>query len=299
MRRGCLGVLLAFAIAPALAAAGTPAGEAWREAETLFQQRRYPEARAVLEKIVAAEPKNAAARHLLGRCWVARNDPEAIAEGTKHLAAAVELEPDNAIYLGIYGGTLLQAASRTTSISAATKGRDAMEKAVKLDPGYLDAREGLFQFYERAPWPIGSSAKAAAHLEEIRKRDPDRATVLSVLSKVRAKDYAAAFALCEAALVKNPDNYAALYQYGRTAFESAQHLDRGLQALQRCLQLEPPTPGSPTHANAWQRIGNIHEKAKRPAEARAAYEAALKLDPFNQQAADGLARVKQGALSPR
>src|SRR2546422_709225 len=81
----------------------------------------------------------------------------------------------------------------TNSISAALKGRDAMEKAVALDPAYLDAHDGLFQFYQRAPWPIGGTSRAAAHLEEIRKRDPDRATVLEAIAKTNAKDYAAAF----------------------------------------------------------------------------------------------------------
>src|SRR6185436_19616833 len=104
---------------------------------------------------------NAEACHYLGRAITARNDNAAFEEGLKWLAKAVELEPNNAVYLGIYGGTSLQLAARNSSISAASKGRDAMEKALTIDPDYLAAREGLFQFYQRAPWPIGSSAKAA------------------------------------------------------------------------------------------------------------------------------------------
>lgn len=283
-------VFLALVSGACAAAAGR--SEAFVAAQQLFEQKRLPEARAAFERVVTAEPQNALAFHLLGRCWVARGDEAAVEEGIKALARAVELEPENTIFLGIYGGNLLQLASRNSSPLAASRGRDAMEKAVKLDPGYLDAREGLFQFYERAPWPLGSSAKAAAHLEEIRKRDADRATVLSVMSKVRAKEYAAAFSLCENVLAKKPDDYTALYQFGRTAIESGQNLDAGLKSLQRCLALEPPSPASPQHTHAWQRIGNLHEKALRPAEARAAYETALKLDPGNRQAADALAKLK-------
>jgi tetratricopeptide (TPR) repeat protein len=257
-----------------------------------FKAKRFADAREAFRKIVAAEPANAAACHFLGRAiTAARNDNAAYEEALAWLAKAVELQPRNAIYHGIYGGTSLQYARRTNSVSAATKGREAMEKAVALDPGYLDAREGLFQFYQRAPWPIGSSAKAAAHLEEIRKRDPDRATVLAVLGRANAKDYAGAFKLCDEVLAKNPSNYVALYHYGRTASISGRNLERGLDRLRRCLALEPPTPASPSHSQVWHRIGLIHERLQQAAEARAAHERAVKLDPGNRQAADALKKL--------
>lgn len=273
-------------------AAPAESAAAFTEARALFDAKRYPEARMALEKIVAVEPRHAAACHFLGRTIATRNDSTAQEQAIPWLAKAVELEPNNAAYLGIYGGTLLQQASRTRSYSAATKGRDAMEKAIALDPDYLDAREGLFQFYERAPWPIGGHAKALAQLDEIRRRDPARALLLTVLMKANAKDYPAAFKLCDEALMHKPDDYAALYQYGRTAALSGQNLARGLACLRECLKLEPPTPASPTHSSVWQRLGNLEERRQQPAEARAAYEAALKLDVSNQQAAEALAKLK-------
>lgn len=261
-------------------------------AKKLIDAKRHPEARALLERVVAAEPKNAAAFHLLGLTLKLRNDPAALEEALRPLARAVELEPQNPIYLADFGGTSLQLAGRTHSIGAATKGRDAMEKAVALKPDHLDAREGLVQFYQRAPWPIGSSAKAAAHLEEIRKRDSDRATVLSVMLKTNAKDYSAAFKLCDDVLARTPASYIANYHFGRTAAISGQQLERGLTCLQKCLTRDPPSPASPTHSNVWQRIGNLHERLQRPAEARVAYETALKLDPGNTQASAALARLR-------
>ena len=261
-------------------------------AMALFKSKRYPEALVAFEEIIAAQPKNAAAYHYLGRTLIIRNDSGALEEGLVPLAKAVELEPNNPVYLGIFGGASLQLAGRTNSLSAATKGRDAMEKAIGIDPDYLEAREGLFQFYQRAPWPIGSSAKAAVQLEEIRKRDPDLATVLAVTSKTKQKDFAAAFKMCEDVLANQPQNYAALYHYGRTASISGQNLERGLTCLQRCLELDPPTPASPSHSNVWHRIGNVLEQLNRAADARSAYETALKLDPGNRQAEDAVARLK-------
>lgn len=294
-RRGpalaCLALFGLLARGPAAAAEPAPEREPLTVAIELFTGRRYPEARVAFEKIVAAEPANAAAHHYLGRTLTARHDLPAIEEGLRHLARAADLEPRNAVYLGIYGGASLQHAGRTNSLVAATRGREAMERALAIDPGYLDAREGLFQFYQRAPWPLGSSAKAAAQLEEIRRRDPDLATVLSVGTRINAKDYAGAFQLCEEVLARQPDNYTALYHYGRSASISGENLERGLATLLKCLTLGPPTPAAPSHSNVWHRIGNVQERRQRPEDARAAYRAALELDPGNRQAAEALARL--------
>ena len=295
MRARPLLIVLVLLFGPAVIPGAQTAAKATDElnaALALVQAKRYPEACDALEKIVAQDPTNAAACHRLGLVVKLRNDNSAWEEALKWLAKAVELEPNNATYLGDFGGTSLQFAGRTNSLSAATRGREAMEKALTIDPDYLNAREGLFQFYQRAPWPIGSSAKAAIQLEEIRRRDPDLATVLGATSKTNAKDYAAAFKLCEDVLARKPENYIALYHYGRTASASGQNLDRGLACLQKCLTIEPPTPASPTHSHTWQRIGSIQEQLHHPGEARTAYETALKLDPSNQQASEALAKLK-------
>src|SRR4051812_19622664 len=165
----------------ALTLPGLHASPAYDAALALVKEKRFPEARQALEKVVAAEPDNAAACHELGMVWKLRGDNTAYETALTWLSRAASLEPNNARYLGDFGGTSLELAARTHSYSAATKGRDAMEKAIALDPEYLDAREGLYQFYQQAPWPIGSSSKAAAQVAEIAKRDPDRATALSVV----------------------------------------------------------------------------------------------------------------------
>lgn len=283
---------IAFAGGISAIAAEATGSPAFLAAETLFKARRYPEARAELEKIVVAEPQNAAACYYLGLAWKLRNDTEAMEQAVVWLAKAVELEPKNATYLADFGGTSLQLASRTRSYTAATKGRDAMEKSLTMDPNNLDAREGLFQFYTRAPWPIGSSAKAAAHLAEIQKRDLNRGTVLAVITKANAKDYTGAFSLCESVLAKDPAHYVACYQYGRTAALCGQNLERALGCLKKCLAQTPPSPASPSHSNVWQKIGHIQEQLKQPTEARAAYQTALQLDASNQEARDALAKLK-------
>jgi tetratricopeptide (TPR) repeat protein len=283
-------VLLILSTSVALLRAET---QEFMSAMELVRAKRYPEARPLLEKVVANEPKNAVAWYQLGMVWRGRHDTAAYEEAAKCLRTASELEPNNARYLADFGGTLLELANRNRSITAATTGRDAMEKAVTLNPADVDAREGLFQYYLRAPFFVGgSNSKATAQLDEIRRLAPDRAIALSVLSKADAKDYDGAFKLCEAELERHPSNYTALYQYGRTASLSGQNLPRGLECLQKALTIDPPNPASPTHSHIWFRVGDIQQKLGRFDEARAAYKSALEIDPANRLATAALERLK-------
>lgn len=287
MRRVLLSVLAA--VSWVLHASALPELDAAREVARL---KRYPEARAALEKIVEKDPRNAAACYELGRIIRRQGDAPGYEEAVKWFVRAAELDPKNAVYHSTTGATWLQLAGKTNSVSAAMKGRDALERAVQTDPGLHEAREGLIQFYQRAPWPVGSGSKANAHYEELRKREPDRAFALRVAEKLNAKEYDAAFALCDDALAKNSQSYLALFHYGRTASASGRNLERGLERYQACLALTPSPPGAPSHSQVWHRIGQLQERLQRPAEARAAYEAAVQLEPANQQAANALARLK-------
>lgn len=284
----CRGLLAFLAFSTALYA-----DSAFDAAMALLHAKRLPEARDAFARLVTNEPRNASAWHELGLIWRARGDTDAYQHAVSCLQKAAELDPANPEFLADYGGASMELASRTRSISAATKGRAAMEKAIELNPDNLDAREGLYQYYLRAPFFVGgSTAKAEQQLEEIRRRDPDRATVLAVIEKTDAKDFSAAFQLCDAVLAKEPANYTALYQYGRTASISGQNLERGLTCLQRMLKLESPGPAAPRPTHAWYRIGVIEQKLGRPGEAKHAFEMALKLEPTNPQAQKAMESLK-------
>lgn len=263
------------------------------DAIALFDAKKFPEARVALEKIVQAEPKNAAAAHYLGLTLIRRGDAQAMDEAVPWLEKATTLEPQNPVYLFDCGGACLQLARKNTSLSAASKGREMLEKAIALKPDYVDAREALYQYYSQAPFFAGgSSSKAKTQLEEIKKYAPDRAIILSIIARTSAKDYAAAFKICDEVLAKDPANYTALYQYGRTAAISDLNLSNAIVHLQKCLTLTPPSPSAPGHTHVWNRLGNIHEKLKHVAEARTAYETSLQLDPTNKAAADSLAKLR-------
>jgi len=275
------------------------AADDFATARNLLQARKYAEAGKILARIVAADPKNAQACHYLGLACKARRSLPAYEKALKWLAQAVALAPGDAGCLADYGGTslefagMIRATSLTRALGYATRGRDAMEKSLTIDPENLNAREGLFRFHTQAPWPIGSGSKAAAQLAEIRKRSPDRALRLGVQTSFGTKDYASSFTLSDKAMAGNPENYLALCFYGQTAAISGLRLERGLACLQKASSLPSQVQNGFSKSNAWFYPGNIQERLKRVAEARNAYETALSIDPDNKLAAGALARISQ------
>ncbi len=262
------------------------------DAIALYNDRKIPEARAALETITTAEPKNAEACYYLGLTLLRTRDPKLLETSVDWFKKAVDLQPENKAYLFEYGGNSLNLSGKTRSISTANRGRDALEKLLTLDPAHLDAHEALYQFYDQAPWPIGSSSKAKTHLEEIRKHDPDRASILAITTKTNSKNYDEAFALCDEALASNPDNYIVFILYGRVAILSGQNLELALIRLRKSLTLTPP-PKAPGLAFVHWRIGNVLEKMNDKSAARTAYEAALEVDANFSKATEALEKLNE------
>lgn len=227
----------------------------------------------------------------LGAKLVAQGDADgAVAAYEK----AVELEPNNStLHLRLAGayGLAAQKAGMFSKMSWAKKARLAYEKAVELDPRNLAARENLMSFYQMAPAMMGGGLdKAREQAAAIRQLDAVRGHVAFGMVALAGKNYSDAATEFEAALLAAPDDYAALFQVGKTAALSGERLDRGLATLARCLAMSPPA-GAPGHDAAHWRLGNIHEKRGDKAAARAAYEASLKVNPKFPQAIEALKKL--------
>jgi tetratricopeptide (TPR) repeat protein len=260
----------------------------------LFDAKRIPEARAQFAAITTSEPKNAVALWYLGKCELKLQHAETAADT---LTRAATLAPQDPRIQADCGSASLQYATKLglsfSAIGYARRGRDALEQAVKLDPESIDYREGLVQFYTRAPAFVGGDfARAYLHIAEIAKRDPARGTVVKANALCSEKRYDEARVACEDFLLAHPDNYLALYTLGRIASETGHDLERGEQALRRCLELTPRIQ-EPDHAGARYRLGMIAEKTQRTADARREYQAALVLEPTLDKAATALARLPQ------
>jgi tetratricopeptide (TPR) repeat protein len=184
----------------------------------LYNANNFAAARPLLEKAVAADPRNAAACYYLGEVISERGGDRALEEAEPWLARAVGLAPENELYLSDYGGNTLELAERKRSLDYAVRGRNAMEKAIGMNPADFDAREGLMRFYAQAPWPLGSAAKARAQAAAIVSRDKPRGLRdLLTLGCIHEGDHetGAARAAYAAALAIDPRNPAALQALAR------------------------------------------------------------------------------------
>ena len=282
--------IVSFLLLSTAAFAGDPTLK--DQVNALFRDRKWPEAQALLEQVVTAEPANAEAHFFLGMSFLNRNDAE---HAIPPLEKAVALAPANSSYVRHVGdayGVAAQKAGLFAKMEWAKKCKAAYEKAVELDPKDINARWSAMEFYRLAPGFLGGGMEGAyAQAAEIKKLDHVRGLGAYSLLYVADKKYAEAFGLYEEVLKDTPDDYGTLLQIGRLAGISGERLDQGLGALQRCLTLTPP-PNQPDHSRVHWRMGTILEKKNDKAGARAAYEAALAIDPKFPQALESLAKLK-------
>ena len=261
------------------------------QGRALFEKGDAEKAVGVLEKAVAATPKSAEAHYLLG-----------------------------AVY-----GQQAMTASVFSKVSLAGKSREQMEEAVRLDPNHLDARMGLVQFFAMAPAMVGGSdAKAAEEAAEIKKRDafrgasayaflynhdkkPElarkeyielvranptspRAHLILGVQYIVDKNYAAASTEVETALKLDPNYQQAWFRVGQLAALAGNNYARGEEALRKYLAYTPKQNEVPHYrTHFW--LGQILEKSGRKAEAKASYEASLKLRPEQKDVMEALKRV--------
>ena len=284
MKPGLARLALCLVCAPAFAAESA----ALASARALFEAGRFSEAQPAFEALAAAEPDSADPHYYLGEIALGRDDADT---AVRELERATALSPGSARAhdaLGDAFGRSAQKAGMLSKFGLARRSLAEFRRAVALEPANADFHESLFGYFANAPAIVGGGAdKAADEAAVLARLDPRRGhQAFATLYATQGK-YDLALTELDALLKAAPDDYAALYQVGRNAALAGQHLDRGLASLRRCLALPVPE-GAPPHAAAQWRIGTILELQGDREGARAAYLAALKIDPAFAQASDSL-----------
>jgi tetratricopeptide (TPR) repeat protein len=277
------------------------------------------------ESYAKANPNSAEAMILLARARVqADMNEKAIAAAEKAVALAPK-SSEAYFWLGNAYGSRIGEVGMMSKMSMAPKLRDAFEKTVQLDPANTSARNSLIEFYLQAPSMMGGGKdKAVAQATQIAKYDVARGHLARARILLHEKKnpealkayeaaYAAkpadkdirmavgigyqqaerwpdAFKHFKAWLVQEPNAGLVLYQLGRTSALSGLQLDEGIDALKRYL-LMPHAKNEPKNENAYHRLGQVYVKAGKKAEAKAAFQAALKLKPDMKEVEEALAKL--------
>jgi pentatricopeptide repeat protein len=321
----CVGVA-AGVCAAATARAQTDGGGPVERGKQLVQAAQFAQARELLLPYVKANPRDAAAAFWIGRAYYGDTLWRAASDW---LERAAKIDERNSEYHFWYGAALGAEARRASKLKQpflAKKVKAEFERAVALDPANLDAREGLVSFYLEAPGVMGGSAeKARQQALEVKRLNAYRGAFQVASVALRQKDTAAAereyaagieafpdssafynalvtvylqtnrvddaFRMVERFRDRRPDDMIGQYMLGRAGAMSGQQLDRAEAALREYLH-HTPGPTEPSRAAAHWRLGMIHERRGHTAQAREAYETALKLDPKHRGAREALAKLK-------
>jgi len=179
-----LALLLSF-----LPAAANPAPAT----EALLAEGRVDDAITSLQSKINNSPNDAESYNLLCRAHLLLEHWDG---GIADCQKAVALEPGNSQYHLWLGRIYGEKASHSSFLSAAglaKKVRNEFETAVRLDPGNLEARSDLAEFYVEAPGIVGGGKdKAEAQARELTTLDPREANLIRARIAEKNKDFPAA-----------------------------------------------------------------------------------------------------------
>jgi tetratricopeptide (TPR) repeat protein len=331
-RRGSRGLWLAVVAGAALVAPDVSAqGVYAHRGVALFERGEYAAAKAALST-PGADGGGPTATYYLGRIAVIEDRPEEAVRLFERAIKADGRVADYHAWLGIALGLQARDAGRFRQAMLASRAKGAFERAVQLDPRNVAAREGLVQFYSIAPAIAGGSMRhAREHAAEIAKVSPMRGHIANgmILERERnlagaereylaasssAPDSAAplmalgalyqrmerwdrAFDAYERALalrdIDVPEQLSAYYQFGRVGALSGQRLEDAERSLKRWMERAPASSSPRRVARTRARLGTVYAHQGRTELAKAEFEAALRLNPKDADAKQGLARLRR------
>jgi len=265
-------------------------------AKALLDAGKYAESRAAFAKILAHAPEHPDANYHAGlfACDDGEWEKALDLEGK---ALASDLNDARYQYgWGAANGIAALKGGLFSKFGYAKKCLAGYQRAAELDPANAKYHWALLNYYQQAPGFVGGGMELAyGQAAALGKIDPELGRLGFMQLYVAEKKYDLAFRQYDEALRASPDNYFALYNFGRLTLMAGQRLDDGMAAFRRCLELpSPPSKDAPSPASLHWRLGLVWEKKNQPEQARTEFLAALKEQPDFRPAQQALDKLGGG-----
>ena len=262
-----------------------------QEALNYYNEKNYEKAKAMLEKIIDRNEKNAEAHFYLAyTLFMLKNLDGAIEECER----AVELDNNNADYhfnLGRLYGEDASDASIFRIPFLAGKIKDEAETALRLNPNHVGGRILLANFYFQAPGIFGGSYdKAIEHAAIAAKLDEWQGKIFLIRIYNKLEEYNKAENECKLLENINNDNQelqlVLFNEYGFLLIKQ-NRIDEAIEKYKKTVSLAPNK--SWTHNT----LGNAYLIKGKYDEAIAEFNIALTINPNSDYAKEKLKEINE------
>ena len=218
---------------------GIAANADYERARALYDRTEFDESLAVLQAIPR---KDSAAEALIGRNRYMLGD---FKKATDALERAFEGDPTNAEYalwLGRAYGRRAETSSPFTAMGNASRARQYFERAVQLNPKYLEALNDLFEYYIEAPGFLGGGIdKAQVTAGRIAQISPAEGYWAQARLAEKRKEYSSAEEHLRRAAESSPMEIGRLIDLARFLTKQGR-IQEADQNLERAARLAPDSP---------------------------------------------------------
>lgn len=156
------------------------------KAEKLFKDEKYEQAQPIFEALLKTDATNLKIIEYLGDIAGSRKSWE---EAVGYYEKLKDLQPSEANYFYKFGGAtgmLALEVNKFRALGMIDDIRESFEKAIKLDPGHIDARWALVELNIQLPRIVGGSeGKAIRYSNELLKLSP----IDGYMSRGRIEEY--------------------------------------------------------------------------------------------------------------
>ena len=236
-----------------------------QQALALHQQGQFAQGQALYEQVLAKDPKNFDALHLLGVLALQTQNPAAAAD---LIGQAIKVNPNHAAAYSNRGNAL-------KSLKRLDEAVASYDKAIRLKPDYAEAhsnRGNALLDLKRLDEAIVSYDRAIKLKLDYAEAYSNRGNAFLEL-----KLYEEAIASYDQAIKLKPDHAEAYYNRGVTLFE-LRRLEQAVASYDLAITARP------NYAEAYCNRGNALKELEQTEQAVASYDQALRIRPDYAQA---------------